>query len=352
MNDTTTAFRPMSLGEILDKAFRLYRQYFLKLIGIYAIPFIPIMVIQILVTTFLTSNLVSSGGINSRSTVMGFAVMAVVVAMIAGIAYLILVSGFATAALTRAVSNGLTGKPVDILESYRSIAASGMNLVGALILGIILLFVVLIWALIPIVGWFTGPGIFMFLMLIVYPLLAPVIALENQGAVSAIRRSWDLGRTRFWWLIGFTVVLALLGQLIVTGPIYLMSALLQGALSAVSEVSVEMQMSISNLISGLTNIMLNLLYMPLQLTMFVVVYFDLRARNEGLDLALQLAPAADEAAEVQIMPEIRGTTMPFFTGMDLGRFALLSLMAMMLFGLYFVFIFFILAIIGLGASGL
>lgn len=350
MNNTITTFRPMSLGEILDKAFHLYRQHFLKLVGIYAIPFIPIMVIQTGATAFLSSNVLSSGSLSNQSTVMGLAVATAVVTFITAIANLILVGGFATAALTRAAANGLTGKPVGILESYRSIIASGLNLVLALVLAVLLLLVVVIWAVVPIVGWFTGPGLFAFLVLIVIPLLAPVIALENHGAVSAIRRSWDLGRTRFWWLIGFTLVLALLGQLIVTGPIYLLGAILQNALASVSELSLNMQVVVSNLISGLSTIALSLLYTPLQLTVFAVVYFDLRARSEGLDLALQL-PQAD-GADTPAMPEIRSAAMPFFTGMDIGRFVLLSLIALVLFGLYFLFLFIVLAMIGLGASAL
>ena len=73
------------------------------------------------------------------------------------------------------------------------------------------------------IGWLTGPGVLFFVGLVVSPLVAPVVALEKLGVMDSIRRAWDLARSRFWWLIGYAFVLTLLGQLIVTGPVYLVS---------------------------------------------------------------------------------------------------------------------------------
>ena len=352
MNETPVVIRPMTLGEILDKAIRLYRQNFLKFIGIYAIPYIPLVLVQMVVSVLSTSTLFRT---NFQSNPDPSELMSLGLATLAGllifvIGNFIFVGGFATAALTRAVANNYMDKPIGILDSYRAISKSVWKLILALFLAFFLLILLVIWAFIPIIGWLSGPGIVMFLSLIVLPLVAPVASLGNLGVGGTIRRAWDMGRSRFWWLMGFAIVLALLGQLIVTGPVYLMGAIVQGGLAALPDLSFELQSVLNTIASSLFTLALGLLYQPLHLTVMTIVYFDLRARNEGLDLALQLAPTEESAHDDSApLPEISNTTsMPLISGIDIGRFALLSLIALALFACYFAFIF---SLIGLAGTG-
>ncbi|MBI2331871.1 MAG: hypothetical protein HYU84_06900 [Chloroflexi bacterium] len=351
MNESTPIIRPMTLGEILDKAIRLYRQNFLKFIGIFAIPYIPLVLIQTVVSVLYTSAMLQPNFLEQAdpTAAMGIGIATIIGSLIYLVANFILVSGFATAALTRAVANNYMDKPIGILDSYRAISGSVWKLVAALFLAALLLFVLIFWAMMPLVGWFSGPGIIMFLSLIVIPMIAPVASLEKLGVRETLRRAWDLGRSRFWWLIGYSIVLALLGQLIVTGPVYLLSAILQGAFAALAEISFEMQSVLNTLLTSLLSLALGLLYSPLQLTMMTVVYFDLRARSEGLDLALQLAPPDETQIELAALPEISTkASTPLLTGIDIGRFALLSLVGVMLFGCYFFFMFMVLGLASLG----
>lgn len=351
MNDMPRVIRPMTLGEILDKAIRLYRQNFLKFIGIYAIPYIPLVLIQMALSILYASSLFQPGFLEGQNPAafQTFGIAALIGSVVAIIASFVLVGGFATAALTRAVANNYMDKPIGILDSYRAILRSVWKLMFALFLVFIVIMLLLIWSVIPIIGWLSGPGIILFIMLIVSPLIAPIAALENLSATATIRRAWDLGRSRFWWLFGYAVILAILGQLIVTGPTYLLSAVLQSVLASLSDMSFEMQSILNSIASNLVTMTLGLLYGPLQLTMMTVVYFDLRARNEGLDLALQLAPAEEGVHDTASLPEISGiTSTPLITGIDLGRFALLSLAGVVLIGCYFSFI---LALVGLMGAG-
>lgn len=341
----------MTLGEILDKAIRLYRQNFLKFLGILAIPYIPLtliqMVLSVLYTTTTLQSIVDQRG--DPSELLGRGIAAIAGIIIFGIANFILVSGFATAALTRAIANNYMNKPIGIVASYRAIAGSGWKLVLALLLAGILVVILFFWALVPIVGWLSGPGVGFFLLLIVIPLIAPIAALENLGVLNTIRRAWDMGRSRFWWLIGYAIVLFLLGHLIVSGPVYLLRTVLQFAFYSLPEIDYSMQTMLSTIITTLVSLALGLLYTPLQLTMMTVVYFDLRARHEGLDLALQLA-SLNEPQTAAALPEIstREST-PLLTGLDLGRFALLSLISMALLGCYFFFVF---VFLGITTAGL
>jgi hypothetical protein len=347
MNDTPLVIRPMTLGEILDKAIRLYRQNFLKFIGIYAIPYIPLVLVQMVFSVLFTTNVGQTRTDPAEFTSLG------IITLLGTFAYLaanfVLVSGFATAALTRAVANNYVDRPIGIFDSYRAISRSVWKLVLALFLTLFLVILLILWAMVPIIGWLSGPGIVLFMSLIVIPLIAPIASLENLGVGATIRRAWDMGRSRFWWLIGYAIVLALLGQLIVTGPVYLLSALLQGMLASLAEISFEMQSVLNTIISSLLTMALGLLYGPLQLTMMTVVYFDLRVRNEGLDLALQLSSTDEDGAESASLPEITGaTSTPLLAGIDIGRFALLSLIGIALLGCYFTFIF---GLIGLMSAG-
>lgn len=344
MNETPLVIRPMSLGEILDKAIRLYRQNFLTFIGIFAIPYIPMVVLQMIFSVLYSTAVANpyTSPIDDPATAMGLGITAVVGFVVIAIANFILVSGFATAAITRAVANNYMDKPIiGILDSYRAITGSVWKLIGAILLCTLLLILILIWSIVPIVGWFSGPGIFLFLAWIVIPLVAPIILLENFGITQTIRRAWDLGRSRFWWLMGYAFVLSLLGQLIVTGPVYLLTAILQVALASIPDMSFEMQSILSTIVSSLFSMASGLLYSPLQLTMMTVVYFDLRARSEGLDLALQLSSLNENQTESSpALPEISATDASrLFSGVDIGRFALLSLIAIVLFVCYFSFIF-------------
>jgi hypothetical protein len=71
----------------------------------------------------------------------------------------------------------------------------------------------------------------------------------------------------------------------------------------------------------------SLLYLPLQATAMTVVYFDLRVRSEGLDLALQTAaPSGTETSTDSPLPEITAQSQTaFITGTDLGYFVLLTI---------------------------
>lgn len=342
MNETPLVIRPMTLGEILDKAIRLYRQNFIKFVGIIAIPYIPLVLIQIVLTLVSTTQVLQS--VNNDPSAFPFSPLAISAfagSFIVSLIQIVLVSGFATAALTRAVANNYMNKPVSILDSYRAITGSAWKLILALFLSGILVFALLIWTIIPIVGWFSGPGILMFLSFIVIPLIAPIASLERFGVTQTIRRAWDLGRGRFWWLLGYSFVLMLLGQIIVSGPVLLLNAILQAILLSLSDLSFEVQMAINSILPNLLTLTLNLLYLPLQLTMMTVVYFDLRARTEGLDLALQLSSIDESQSASTVLPEISSpqTNAPILTSIDIGRFALLSLIAAALFGCYFIFIF-------------
>ncbi len=341
MADTVySIIRPMGLAGLLDRAISLYRQNFIKFIGIIAIPFIPLMVIQTGLTLVSTTSLAERlSTYTNSSNPLDLFTPSVVGAYLGSILFLVLnfifVQGLASAALTRAVANNYVGKPVEILESYRSLSNSWGRLVIALLAVGILIILLILWTIIPCIGTFTGPGLVSFVTFIVSPLLIPVVVLEKKDIFGSIRRAWDLARSRFWWLVGYAVVITLLGQLIVSGPVFLINLLLQTLLSVIPG-GFNQQMIVTTIIQNLVAIFTSLLYLPLQLTFMTVIYFDLRARSEGLDLALQTSTFIEESSESRDLPEIaQQSGAPIFTSLDLGRFALLSLAIVAVYALLF-----------------
>jgi hypothetical protein len=105
----------------------------------------------------------------------------------------VLVQGIGTAALTRAVANSYLGQKTGIMDSYRQIKDSWGSLLGALIVSGLIGIALLIWFIIPCIGWITGPGILSYYGWVIVPLIAPVIVLERHAASGAVRRIWGLG---------------------------------------------------------------------------------------------------------------------------------------------------------------
>ncbi len=329
--------RPMTLAELLDRAIRLYRQNFFKFIGIFAIPYIPLALLQAVLSIFTTNSMIGAVGQNTSPEDLVFStawIAAIGGSFIIAFVQFIIVQGVATAALTRAVANNYTGKPVGILDSYRTLSTSWLKLVGALTLIFILTIILFVWMFIPCVGWFSGPGMLFAIGLMVTPLIAPIITLENNGVLASLRRAWDLARNRFWWLVGCVLVLGVFGWLVITGPAILINWILT-FLTSTLNLDAQLQLTVTTLIQTLVTIFTSLLYMPLKLTIMTVVYFDLRARSEGLDLAMQMPASIDSQNQVIRLPEIATTTsMPLITGIDIGRFALISLAAVALYGVF------------------
>ncbi|MBI5932448.1 MAG: hypothetical protein HY867_01975 [Chloroflexi bacterium] len=331
--------RPLTLGQLLDQAIGLYRRNFAAFIGIIAIPYIPLTLLQSVISYFSmdsAASILTSPPLDSTSP---FGLPSGYWAGVAGmfvVAFIqfILVNGVATAAFTRAVANNYTGQSIGVIDSYRQLGNSWVRLVGAILLAMLIGIPIFIWLIVPCIGWFTGPGLFSFFSLVVIPLTAPIIVLERHSITASLRRAWDLGRTRFWWLIGFALVIFLLGQLIITGPTFVISAILQAIF--LRDGNTQAALVWRPVVQMLVQMSGGLLYLPLQLTAMTLVYFDLRVRSEGLDLALQAA--AESGTETNIVALAETSPAPtgdFITGQDALNFFLLSIGIV---ALYFLFV--------------
>lgn len=311
-----SSLKPLSMGQLLDRAIRLYRNNFLLFIGIVTLTQIPasaFAVLLVIVTTNPAFIETFSGEL--------FPLMAGLVAFVVGIVSA-LITQIGTAALTRAIADIYLGETIGILEAYRKIGNSWLTLIGATILSGIMMAALFIFFFIPCIGWaaaIPGFGLIMFFALAVIPLIAPVIVLEGKGATSAISRAWNLARQRFWWVFGFVIILTIFAQLVVTGPVALSQIALLSILNTTNQTLIAV-------LQQLVSFLLSIIYLPIQLTCITLLYFDTRVRLEGFDLALLAASSEDiEVDMASVAADTPVSRIPWGpTGTELGYFTLIS----------------------------
>ncbi|HET7423197.1 MAG TPA: glycerophosphoryl diester phosphodiesterase membrane domain-containing protein [Gemmatimonadales bacterium] len=241
------ALRPLSMGEILDVSFQLYRRHFAAL----AMVALICSGLPVLLSLFIEA----SGGMLQH-----------VWLTLAYYGIFVVLSAIATAATVFIVSESYMGRPLSAGEAlnratpflWRVIACS--ILTGLLVMVGFLLFLV--------------PGIVLLCGLI---LAFPALVLEPGSTASgALARSWALTRGSRWRIFGMLLTLGLLLYV----PIVALTALAALVLPDAPTGSV---MS-GGLIGLVMAAVVQLFLYPLFYCVLTVSYYDLRVRKEGFDL--------------------------------------------------------------------
>jgi hypothetical protein len=246
---------PLDIGEILSTAFDLYRQQFTKLIAIAAIVIVPLQVIQYyLVNEVFGTRFgrVQVDPVTGSLTVTGGFVRSIFVLTIASlVAFLITL--ILLGAITRAAAGSIAGLPIEVGESYRF----GLQRLGPLLLVMLLVWVSLLAGFILLVI----PGIF---LAVKFSVSVQSLVVENRRGTEAIGRSWELTKGHFWHVLG-AFLLALIIAAAVSGII--------GSIGGRSWLLEAIFTSIGQILSQ-----------PFVALVAIVIYLDLRVREENLDL--------------------------------------------------------------------
>jgi len=241
------ALRPLSVGEILDVSFQLYRRHFAAL----AMVALICSGLPVLLSLFIEA----SGGMLQH-----------VWLTLAYYLIFVVLSAIATAATVFIVSESYLGRPLSAAEAlsraapllWRVIACSVLT--GLLVMAGFLLFVI--------------PGI----VLVCGVILAfPVLVLEpGTTASGALSRSWALTRGSRWRIFGMLVTLFLLLYI----PIVALTALAALVLPDAAPGAAMTGGIVGLVLAGV----LQLFLYPLFYCVLTVSYYDLRVRKEGFDL--------------------------------------------------------------------
>jgi hypothetical protein len=273
--------RPLSIGELLDRTFSLYRRNFLLFIGIAAIPHLLVLAVKLaqvavmpVVAKVATEPPAAELQVASRALAPGnplaFAAFALLAAVISLVAIL-----FSQGGTVFAVSELYLGRTTTIGQSLSRAKSELGTLFGVLFLN----------GLVTIIGFLLLiiPGIYMMCRLCV---AVPAALLENLGPRDSLERSFALtkdnaGRAFLIYLLYFVVLYAAVVLFAIPFGLALggsqNDAVMQRTWTALSEVG---------------TFAAEVLITPILTIGMAIFYFDLRVRKEAFDLQLMMNPLA------------------------------------------------------------
>lgn len=237
--------RTRGVGEILSAAFDLYGRYWRTLIPLVAVVVIPLSILQ-----YGLADLTRVDAIDR--TTAEEAVGAGFAGLVIGLGSLFL-TVLLTGAVAWAVAGTLVGREPDLGESYRFGLARFWSIV-----------LVSILTALAVAGGFILLIIPGFIFLTRFSVSVPVLVVERRRGTDALSRSWDLVTGHSWPVFGTLFLAALLAGLVnafLTFPFagWALEGLFAGIASAITT--------------------------PFVALVLAVVYFDLRVRKDGLDVA-------------------------------------------------------------------
>jgi len=269
--------RPLSLGEVLDGAFTIYRRQFVSLFLTALLPQLPMIVLMALYYLFLGS--VTSPAGPDLSATMGITVMLVALVLLP----LAIIGSFtAIGGVTFQVARAYTGKPVTTGEAIRRGFQRSLPMTGAyLVVGIMSMFGLLAFIIGFFVVWVSAFAV------------APAVVLERRGPIEAISRSWEMVKGAW----GEVFLVIFIASMIATlpGSAVGMFAVFGGLVISGGDPDTLMAaQAVGQVLSQLTRT----LTIPFSLGATVLLYYDRRVRTEALDVQMmaESLPAAPAAA--------------------------------------------------------
>ncbi|HSC25752.1 MAG TPA: hypothetical protein VLD67_00675 [Vicinamibacterales bacterium] len=314
-------FRPLSLGELLDRAFSLYRAHFRTFVAIMAVPSGLAAGVGLLAEAApeVASAIERSGQQPDLRVVMllvGLVAALMLLVLLYFIAYML-----AVGATTAAVSEAYLGRPTSAAAAFRRVGGRFWQLmllmllialrIGGLFIAVGVIAVVVGAGMAVAAGQPSGAarvlfGLFVFGFLLLaglgaifmalrYSLAVAALVLEPIGAGQAIRRSIELTRGNLLRALAlgvFATIIAYITILLFQGPF------MTGAVLAGPDTTLAL---ILNLVGALTGGVAGAISGPIMIVALALLYYDARIRQEGLDLQLMMQ-TLDGAPDAPLPP--------------------------------------------------
>ncbi len=268
----TLDLRPLSLGEILDRTFTLYRSHFILFFGITAIPQLLVLALQ-LAQLFLGLTVVMPGTRGGapilRPALTGASILVGVVSFVVlSISYLL-----SQGATVSAVAELYLGRTPTIGESFQKVRGDLGTLYGVALLNFLVVIVGFILLVIP--------GIYLLCRLMI---AVPAAVLENLGPRSSLERSMALTKDA----AGRAFLILLLYVVLVFALAFLFQLPISFAMVAAraNPAMLRAVVAVANVLNALSTT----LVMPVFTIAASAFYFDLRIRKEAFDLQMMMNP--------------------------------------------------------------
>jgi hypothetical protein len=303
--------RPLSLSQVLDRTFSLYRQNFLLFAGIAALPPALVMLGQL---GFLLVGIVSRSG-NSAASVAGIAAAVLIALAFFGLALV----GYALAAgaSVYAVSRVHLGYKTTIVEAYKLMLSHLGPILGIVVLAYIVVIlpivVGVVFLVIPIAmagfgrsgepsaGVIAGIvfGVFVVFVGAVASLFlsaklslsVAVCVLERRGVFDSLKRAWSLADGAIWRVI----LVFLLAGAISTGLSLVLS--IPYVIGMVLVISKKDPSAMTPFLAWqyFAQFLARALAGPIATIAVALIYYDQRVRKEAFDLQLMMEAIGQQA---------------------------------------------------------
>jgi hypothetical protein len=255
--------RPMGVGDILDVAFRLYRQRFFTFLLIALIVYVPYSLLMAVFPTAMTQQqtvVIQPEGKGPQPLEIQTFNPAVFIASMVGVfIFAVVLLPLCGAALVHNISASYLGEELTAGQSYARAAPRLLGLIGTNILTGLAMWVGFILCVVP------GVIFALWFMLIV-----PVVMLEGRYGPNAMGRSRELMRGN----LGKGFMLSLL--------VLILTIIISWVIGAVTRMVPWPHPAIG----VFCNTILLALILPIQTAPSILLYYDLRIRKEAFDLQM------------------------------------------------------------------
>lgn len=301
--------RPMTIGEVLDRTFKLYKSEFWLFAGVMSLPFLLLFVVNIGVSIFSTGQMAIA---RTGQIPAGFS-PGVIVAAFGGIMLLVIVAfvlvGIGQAATIFAVSDIYLGKQATIRGCFSQVRGHVFQALGTILLTALAIFGAMLLLAIPIVIlarvslWFVALGVLaIFVLMIVLvchlSLAVPAAMLEDVGPATALSRSVTLSKG-FGMQLFLILVLAVGLAIAVVGFISTPFSILMIVKAASGG-----QLPIGYLVlQQAATFIGQVIVAPVQTIALSLMYYNLRVRKEGFDLEHLMGSLSDSSPTVLPAPD-------------------------------------------------
>jgi hypothetical protein len=283
MADVT--LRPMTLGQVLDTTFSLYKRNFWLFVGIMSIPFLVVLILQVGAAALQTGAFGRPSPQPGPPAVASGVVAGVVVGGIVFLLAYFFLAGAAQAATIFAVSDLYLGRTATVRGSFRKVSGKAFRVILVLILVSLTVGVGFLLLIIP--------GI---ILLCRTAVAVPASMLEDTKAVGSIERSMQLTK-------GFAMQV-LLVFLLVWVLSYIALLIFQVPFTYLEGAAVQARQTLSFgmiALQHLSSFLSNVLVGPIQTIAFSLMYYNLRVRKEAFDIqhlmnSLPASPSQGAAA--------------------------------------------------------
>lgn len=286
-------FRPMGIGDLLDRAIYFYRTHFIALVAYIALFVVPFSLLTALPSMATPGMLLSNPTlIETNPEMFGASYLLSIVAIL----FVGLLSAASFPLQVGGVGIALYGflieeRQVSLREMIEQVRAQLSPLLGTGLLGMLLSAFALFFFILPPVGMAISTLYSFALYFAIF-----VVLYEKRTGIDALRRGWILVCNNVRRTLGY-LMLFLIFSLLLGGIIGgLVVGLAAGTLFWVDNPLIILVAQ--TIATTLTSVMMA----PLQLGVVGLLYFDFRIRDEGLDVAFEAAQAAGEPFDLAAVP--------------------------------------------------